>query len=476
MISCIWARNFGIFCSLEESQGTLPLILLEHCKDQAKVVECTSSAREAGVEIGMPERLAKTRCPEGIFLAQNHAREKQLKEAFLEVLDQFSPKVEWTSPGLLFLDLGPFKEIEKSAHEGLLIYSAILKDIGFSAKVGIGPNRFIARVAAVFSFPGRAIVVPPGSERKFMETCPLNLLPLSSKNLKRLHMLGFQTLGNLKGIPSEKLILQFGAEGEILCRLREGIDTSPVKRTERESLPSRQRFFESPAMNSQVLLDLLEDDLESLYAELISLRKRCSRISLQLYLECEQPRVFTFRFSAPQGKDIDFLRITRTWIKSLSLEKPVEGFEIILDGLVPAFYLQEGFVGRRKRNQNRLLQLGPQLKQKGLDLMRVDLLDPGSRIPERRAVLKTITDSSSQIPLYTPKRVRFRAYEKHKLIKIGQTERRIQRILDHWVVQEDWWELKPLSRMYYRIILENGAIHKVFFDQIEQRWFQQPGF
>ena len=162
--------------------------------------------------------------------------------------------------------------------------------------------------------------------------------------------------------------------------------------------------------------------------------------------------------------------------RSLSLEKPVEGFEIILDGLVPAFYLQEGFVGRRKRNQNRLLQLGPQLKQKGLDLMRVDLLDPGSRIPERRAVLKTITDSSSQIPLYTPKRVRFRAYEKHKLIKIGQTERRIQRILDHWVVQEDWWELKPLSRMYYRIILENGAIHKVFFDQVEQRWFQQPGF
>ena len=68
MIACIWARNFGIFCSLEESRGTLPLILLEHCKDQAKVVECTSSAREAGVEIGMPERLAKTRCPEGIFL------------------------------------------------------------------------------------------------------------------------------------------------------------------------------------------------------------------------------------------------------------------------------------------------------------------------------------------------------------------------------------------------------------------------
>jgi len=476
MIACIWARNFRIFCSLEKEEGGGPFILLDSKIPPSRVVECSPSAREAGVEIGMPERLARTRCPEGVYLVQNLPREEEAKDRFLEVLDGFSPKVEWAFPGLIFIDLGPFTHQEKSSHEGLMIYSALLQDPGFSVRVGIGPNRFVSRIAALFSFPGKAIVVPPGKEREFLYSCPITLLPLCEKTITRLQMLGFHTLGELKDIPAQKLILQFGEEGEILCRLREGVDSSPIQVRKRPTLPSRRRLFETPATNSQVLLDFLDADLESLYNELQHMRKRCCRMHLQLFVENQGIKTFTFRFSAPQGKTPDFLRIARSRIKALFFQNPVQGCEIILEGLVPALYLQEGFVGRRQRNHDRLRKMALQLQEKGLSLMQVDLRDPHCRIPERRAVLKGFSDCAGEIPLYTPSRVRMREKGSISLVKAGKKEERIQRVLEKWVVEEDWWELKALSRVYYRVLLDNGAIYKLFYDQVKQRWYRQPGF
>lgn len=49
---------------------------------------------------------------------------------------------------------------------------------------------------------------------------------------------------------------------------------------------------------------------------------------------------------------------------------------------------------------------------------------------------------------------------------------RVETIQEVWQVDDEWWR-KPLSRLYYRVILENGRLMVLFRDLIEDRWHSQ---
>jgi len=49
----------------------------------------------------------------------------------------------------------------------------------------------------------------------------------------------------------------------------------------------------------------------------------------------------------------------------------------------------------------------------------------------------------------------------------------ITAILDCWRIDDEWWRPKPLSRLYYSIILETGQQTEVFKDLTTGCWFHQ---
>jgi DNA polymerase-4/protein ImuB len=95
-------------------------------------------------------------------------------------------------------------------------------------RVGWGPGKFTAWVAASRAKPGEAVIVPAGGEGQFLAAQPIAVLPLDPDTHRRLRQLGIRTLGALSALPEEAVAAQFGAPGRRLWRLAAGRIAEPV--------------------------------------------------------------------------------------------------------------------------------------------------------------------------------------------------------------------------------------------------------
>jgi hypothetical protein len=49
---------------------------------------------------------------------------------------------------------------------------------------------------------------------------------------------------------------------------------------------------------------------------------------------------------------------------------------------------------------------------------------------------------------------------------------RVEAIQETWQVDVEWWRT-PLSRLYYRVVLENGRLMILFRDLLDGTWYRQ---
>jgi hypothetical protein len=49
---------------------------------------------------------------------------------------------------------------------------------------------------------------------------------------------------------------------------------------------------------------------------------------------------------------------------------------------------------------------------------------------------------------------------------------RVEAIQEIWQVDDEWWRT-PLSRLYYRVVLENGRLMILFRDLLDGSWYRQ---
>ncbi len=69
--------------------------------------------------------------------------------------------------------------------------------------------------------------------------------------------------------------------------------------------------------------------------------------------------------------------------------------------------------------------------------------------------------------------VRETGHQTPRAIKIKERWRRVVSIVDVCNVDEEWWRQRPISRMYYRVILEGDRPLTVFRDMLDGVWYRQ---
>jgi DNA polymerase-4/protein ImuB len=162
----------------------------------------------------------------------------------LAALNEVSPVVEPAELGLAYLGCdglegiygSPGKTIE--AIEWAVGRSGGRADSGGDStdrpsarppvRLGLGPGKFVAWVAATRAKPGEAVIVCPGEAGRFLAAQPIAVLPLDPDTHRRLRQLGIRTLGALAALPEEAVTAQFGAAGRRLWRLAAGRIAEPV--------------------------------------------------------------------------------------------------------------------------------------------------------------------------------------------------------------------------------------------------------
>jgi hypothetical protein len=78
-------------------------------------------------------------------------------------------------------------------------------------------------------------------------------------------------------------------------------------------------------------------------------------------------------------------------------------------------------------------------------------------------------------PLHTPRRIRVEPTDIGEPAAVHLSGRRLvaEAVLERWRIDDEWWRDRPISRLYYRLLLEDGRTVDVYYAIRTGRWFRQ---
>lgn len=249
----------AFFASVEQAYNPLlrnrPVVVGGKESQRGVVHTASYEARARGIRTGMPLAKAKQICPEAIFLKGNYQHYQAISEQLYHIFIQYTPRVEFTSLDDAYLDLSGTLHLHPPLHQlAEEIQQAVKEKTGISVAIGVGSNKFIARVASGMHKPGGITIVPPGTELSFLEPLPVDKIPgIGSVHHKKLMEMGIFTIGDLRKLSRYTLIRIFGTVGETFWKMARGMD-------EREIIPrtiptqiSRETTFEEDQNDLSVI-------------------------------------------------------------------------------------------------------------------------------------------------------------------------------------------------------------------------------
>ena len=354
---------------------------------ESTVLDCSLGADASGVRPGMRMSEAIGLCGRAIVLAPDTPHYERRSEEVMDFLAVFSPAVEPVGLGAAYLSLkGLSIDNETFAEE--LIASMHLRN-GFMASVGVATGKFAARVAASATRPGLMKAVPPGGEAEFLAPLSIDHLPADEATRWRLRLLGLETMGDIAKLPLGAFQAQFGPPGKRWGELASGIDNEPLAPRVKEETVVRRLQMPSPSVSLDAILVGVERLVHAAYSDPERGNRWVRKAVVQGTLEAggtwELPVAFREALASP-GNAWSAIRAA---IMRRPPERPVEELEIELIGLSAESGKQASmFEGKGKlwrQVQEAVRQLETQHDRPSLG--KVIVLDPRSRIPERRSAL-----------------------------------------------------------------------------------------
>jgi len=184
-------------------------------------------ARRYGIHSAMPLRTAGKLCPHAIFLEGRHDLYAEWSDRVATILSRFSPVVEMASIDEAYIDLSGTTRLHGPP---LAAAHALLTEIGaktgLPCSAGLARTRLVAKVASDQAKPRGLVWVPAGAEAKFLSPLSVRRIPgIGRVTEAALVAMGIETVGQLAGIPEERLQEVFGRWGTALYRKAHGEDS-----------------------------------------------------------------------------------------------------------------------------------------------------------------------------------------------------------------------------------------------------------
>lgn len=207
-----------------------PVIVGGSPESRGVVSTASYEARKFGVHSAQPASQAKRLCPQGIFLRPNFEKYEIASRQIRQVLRNYTDTLQPVSLDEAYLDVTENKlRIKDPVELARLIKQNIFALTRLTASAGIGPNKFLAKIASDMKKPDGLVAVYPEDAISFLEPLAVRKIPgVGPVTEAKLHRLGIQTCGDLLLKSREALTDAFGKFGLDLYDMARGVDESPV--------------------------------------------------------------------------------------------------------------------------------------------------------------------------------------------------------------------------------------------------------
>ncbi|MBN1298141.1 MAG: DNA polymerase IV [Actinobacteria bacterium] len=253
-------------------------------------------ARKYGLHSGMPLVRARRLCPDGIYVPVD--MEKYLAESakIREIFFRYTPLVEVIGCDEGFLDVSGCERLFGSALDiAKKIKGEIYEKTNLTSSAGIGPNKFLAKLASGLGKPNGLTVLENSPEMiEKIRHLPVSFIwGVGRVTDKSLGSMGIKTIGDLARMPAGFLKDKFGESmGGFMHEMALGIDNRKV-------IP----FHEAKSIGREITFAKDISEINYIKSVLLFLSQK---ISINLYSKGLRGRILTvkIRFS-------DFKTVTR---------------------------------------------------------------------------------------------------------------------------------------------------------------------
>ena len=349
------------------------------------VMDCSPDL--TAITPGTPLQEALSACKGAVLLEADPSHYQALFERLLDALEERSPVVEPDALGAAYVELDGLSEMYGG--EARLV-AALLGAVpaSFEPRVGVGPGRFPASVAALRAAPNGATQAPE-DVTGFLADVPVDRLPFPWKTRVRLRHFGLHTLGQVASVGIGPLQAQFGPEGRRMWEMARGHDSRPLLPRTHEPLLVESLSFAAPTVDQGPVLTAAEILLGRLFGRPV-MRGRFARactMAGQVLRGSTWQRHLTFR--EPVGDRDRALFVVRHALDNHPPPGPLEDLTLTLSGLTGDAGRQGSMfsdVRRREQIRNAVQQMEAHNGGRPL-VYKLREMEPWSRIPERRSVL-----------------------------------------------------------------------------------------
>jgi len=271
------------------------------------VAAASYEARKFGIRSAMSAAHAKRLCPHAVFVFPRISRYSEVSDQIHEVFQEVTDKIEPLSLDEAYLDVTTNKLGEPLARNLAVYLKKRIREVtGLTASAGVGPNKFVAKIASDLRKPDGLVVVAPSQVEAFVANLPVEKLwGVGPATAKRLHDLGIKTTADLRARELREMDHHFGKFGHFLFALAFGEDDREVETSWEPKSRGSETTFEKDILNETKLLAVIDELAAEISLDLKRIERPARTVSLKL------------RYS-------DFTTITRSKSVLRPIDEPAE--------------------------------------------------------------------------------------------------------------------------------------------------------
>jgi len=261
-----------------------PVVVGGDPRSRGVVAAVSYEARRFGIRSAMPCREAYRRCPAAVFLPPRMSHYVTVSRQIRAIFHTITDLVEPLSLDEAYLDvtenlLGEPLARVIAAH----VKARIKDDLGLTASAGVGPSKFIAKVASDLRKPDGLVVIPPERVDAFVASLPIEKFwSVGPATAKRLHAIGVHTGADLRAKGLEELRALLGKHGAFLHGLSRGVDERRVTPTREPKSKGSERTFAEDVVELSVLLESLDEQAERVLRSLDKIERTARTVTLKV--------------------------------------------------------------------------------------------------------------------------------------------------------------------------------------------------
>lgn len=191
-------------------------------------------AREFGVHSAMPLLMAQEKCPNLIVVQGDYSWYEELSERFFRFVRQFSHFVEPASIDECYVDVTDvIKQYKRPLDLAWTIQQKLHDEIGLPCSIGVGPNKFLAKMASDMRKPmGITVLRKQEVPRKLWPLPISEMWGIGKKSQPLLIEHGITTIGDLANPDNEaKVMTLLGKHAYHFIQNARGNDTNKLTYT-----------------------------------------------------------------------------------------------------------------------------------------------------------------------------------------------------------------------------------------------------